>query len=304
MNRKFLKIIAAGILLLFPLSSFADQVYFYHTDPAGSPLAITNASGTTVWKADYKPFGEENSVTASLQNDRMFVGKEKDEESGLYYFGARYMEAKIGRFTAVDSVGAIDAYKNKTNENLLLDPQALNRYAYSLNNPYKYVDPDGRAWALIGPVLILYGVMQLGEFLQPRTLEMPSNSFIEQNAFDILLLPVGMEKQTASAISTTSKLLWGAWNDYKIVQFAGKEYAQIGERLYTRHAVERMMPSGLEGLGRSMSPNLVEDVIRNGTMTTEVMKNGIERQIFRSGSAEVVTEQSAKIVVTVNPFKY
>ncbi len=105
----------------------AEQVFFYHTDPAGTPQSITDSSGTVVWKADYKPFGEENSITGSAANNKRFVGKEKDEETGLSYFGARYEDAKTGRFTAVDPVGAVDSSTSRTNEKMLLEPQRLNR---------------------------------------------------------------------------------------------------------------------------------------------------------------------------------
>lgn len=97
--------------------------------------------------------------------------------------------------------------------------------------------------------------------------------------------------------------LWGTWDGYPKVTVGGREYAQIGERLYTRHAVERMMPRGLTTEGRSMSPNLVEDAIREGT-SSRVVVDGVERTIFRSGSVEVVTEQGGKLVISVNPFKY
>ena len=142
-----IRAIFSSILLVFAFSfsaSAAEQVFFYHTDPAGTPLVMTNSSGAVVWKADYKPFGEENSITGAGVNDRRFVGKEKDEETGLSYFGARYEDAKTGRFIAVDPVGAVDAKSSKTNEKMLLNPQRLNAYAYALNNPYRYVDPDGR----------------------------------------------------------------------------------------------------------------------------------------------------------------
>lgn len=122
----------------------AEQVFFYHTDPAGTPLAMTDSTGKVVWKADYKPFGEEQSVTATTSNDKRFVGKEKDEETGLSYFGARYQDAKTGRFISPDPVRAVDPHTSRTNEKLLLNPQRLNTYAYALNNPYRYIDPDGR----------------------------------------------------------------------------------------------------------------------------------------------------------------
>ncbi len=65
-------------------------------------------SENVVWRADYKPFGEEQSVTQAPENDMEFVGKEKDKETGLYYFGARYMRPEIGRFVTTDPVGPVD----------------------------------------------------------------------------------------------------------------------------------------------------------------------------------------------------
>jgi len=129
----------------------SEQVLFYHTDPIGTPLAMTDGSGNVVWQADYKPFGEENSMTGSAVNSKRFVGKEKDTETGLDYFGARYMNDKTGRFLAIDPVGGVDEVSNKTNEKMLLNPQRLNSYAYGLNNPFKFVDANGRLTVYIWP---------------------------------------------------------------------------------------------------------------------------------------------------------
>lgn len=145
--KKGLKLYVCLIMAMFLLSSHAfaaEKVYFYHTDPAGTPLAMTDTSGNVVWRAVYKPFGEEHSVTQNPENDMMFVGKEKDKETGLYYFGARYMNDKIGRFVSPDPIGPVDPGTSKTNYEMLTNPQLLNRYAYSLNNPYKYLDPNGK----------------------------------------------------------------------------------------------------------------------------------------------------------------
>lgn len=113
----------------------------------------------------------------------------------------------------------------------------------------------------------------------------------------LLLLGIG------KAGLKSGRLLWSTWASYPKVLVAGREYAQIGGRLYTRHAVERMMPRGLTTLGRSLSPNMVEDIIRY-SKPTEVVVDGVTRQIYRSGSTEIVTEQGGKLIVTVNPFKY
>lgn len=61
-----------------------------------------------------------------------FTGKERDAETGLDYFGARYMAAGTGRFTSPDEAGPDIA-----------NPQTFNKYRYALNNPLRYIDPTG-----------------------------------------------------------------------------------------------------------------------------------------------------------------
>jgi RHS repeat-associated protein len=99
------------------------------------------------------------------------------------------------------------------------------------------------------------------------------------------------------------RLPWTSWEQYPKTAVGGQEYARIGERLYTQHAVERMMPHGLTTEGRSISPSRVEDVIQSGSRS-DVSVGGVPRQVYRSGTVEVVTEQEGKLVVTVNPYKY
>jgi len=70
-----------------------------------------------------------------LSNARSrFTGKERDSESGLDYFGARYFGSALGRFTSPDPL---------LNSGRPDDPQTWNRYAYTLNNPLRYTDPNG-----------------------------------------------------------------------------------------------------------------------------------------------------------------
>jgi len=63
-----------------------------------------------------------------------FTGKERDAETGLDFFGARYMSSAQGRFTSADPL---------LNSAKPWEPQTWNRYSYALNNPLKYVDPNG-----------------------------------------------------------------------------------------------------------------------------------------------------------------
>jgi len=99
------------------------------------------------------------------------------------------------------------------------------------------------------------------------------------------------------------RLLWTSWQNYPKVTQGGREYAQIGDRLYSHHAVDRLQPSGLgapagaTGAGRSISPNFLEDVLGSTRGVPVKGPNGEPRLSFVSGSVQVITEND--IVITV-----
>jgi RHS repeat-associated protein len=107
-------------------------VAYYHTDALGSVRAVTDATGAVVRRHDYYPFGEEYAAPPVSADRPRFTGKERDLETGLDYFAARYYGSRIGRFTTVDPVFSAVAR-----------PQRWNRYAYALNNPLRFIDPSG-----------------------------------------------------------------------------------------------------------------------------------------------------------------
>ena len=115
-------------------------------DHLGSTRMVTDQAGNLVARHDYLAFGEEirngyagrpsNGVWGGLDPvSQKFTGKERDSESGLDYFGARYYGSTLGRFLSVDpaSAGA-----DPTN------PQSWNAYSYVLNNPLSNTDPNGQ----------------------------------------------------------------------------------------------------------------------------------------------------------------
>jgi len=177
---KFFSFVILFILIWAGNALAGQKVFFYHTDPAGTPLVMTDEKRNVVWRAEYKPFGEEFEVTPEPENNKMFVGKEMDKETGLYYFGARYMEPMIGRFISTDPIGAVDAKTGETNQIIIHDPQRINSYAYGLNNPHKYIDPDGEtpliglaiAAKVLGPLIVSgvqAAVITLGGVLAAKT---------------------------------------------------------------------------------------------------------------------------------------
>ncbi|MEQ1607088.1 MAG: RHS repeat-associated core domain-containing protein [Pyrinomonadaceae bacterium] len=119
------------------------------TDHLGTPRIIADRTGSlsAVKRHDYLPFGEEigpgiggrttGQGYGSPQSDgvrQQFTGYERDLETGLDFAQARYMGSSLGRFTSPDPLLA----SGKTT-----DPQTFNRYTYVINNPTKFVDPDG-----------------------------------------------------------------------------------------------------------------------------------------------------------------
>jgi RHS repeat-associated protein len=117
-----------------------DTVTYMHTDGIGSVRMLTNESAQVIVRFDYLPFGEPCTsacgTSASTATTRQFTSQEKDTESLLDYFGARYYRNLGGRFITVDP----DHVAGN-----LFDPQRWNAYAYARNNPLTFVDWLGLA---------------------------------------------------------------------------------------------------------------------------------------------------------------
>jgi RHS repeat-associated protein len=115
------------------LAQTGEVIRFYHTDAIGSVRAVTDMQGNVVRRHDYLPFGEEPGMAPGMDNVR-FAGKERDPETQLDYFAARFYLPRTGRFTTSDPdhVGGN-----------IVDPQSWNAYAYARNNPLRFVDPTG-----------------------------------------------------------------------------------------------------------------------------------------------------------------
>jgi len=104
---------------------------YLHTDHLGSTSVTSNSSGKVIDTVKYFPFGGTRSSTAPLATDKLFTGQRLDQ-TGLYFYNARYYDATIGRFISPDSVIPEP-----------FNPQSLNRYSYCSNNPLRYTDPSG-----------------------------------------------------------------------------------------------------------------------------------------------------------------
>ena len=119
------------------------NAYYYFTDHLGTSRVTTTAIGTVCYDADYYPYGAEQHVYVNTcgQNYK-FTGKERDSETGLDYFGARYYGSNMGRFLSPDW----SADPSPVPYADLSNPQTLNLYQYVGNNPLATADADGHCW--------------------------------------------------------------------------------------------------------------------------------------------------------------
>jgi RHS repeat-associated protein len=119
----------------------ANNVSYYFADHLGTARIRTNSSGSACYDADFYPFGGERIVTDTCDSTYKFTGKERDTESGLDNFEARFDSSNTGRFVSVDPLSMSDSAGS-----ILEDPQSWNAYAYVRNNPLNLTDPTGMFW--------------------------------------------------------------------------------------------------------------------------------------------------------------
>lgn len=110
---------------------------YYHKDHLGSSQIITNREGEDVQRYGYNAFGGQgySSNSEDFTVSRRYTSQILDEETGLYYYNARYYDPQLGRFIQADTI-IPEKYKSQT----------LNRYTYCINNPVRYTDPTGHDW--------------------------------------------------------------------------------------------------------------------------------------------------------------
>ena len=115
-----------------PNDTTCEETFFYHSDHLGSTSYITDDKGNITQYDAYLPYGEllVDEHSSSEDMPYKFNGKEMDAETGLYYYGARYMNPVTSLWFGVDPLAEKYA--------------SMGGYVYTLDNPVKLVDTDGR----------------------------------------------------------------------------------------------------------------------------------------------------------------
>ena len=193
------------------------QQYFYHSDHLGSASLISDYKGDEYQRIEYTPYGEtwiertDNKGVDYLPY--RFTAKELDEETGLYYYGARYLDPKYSMWISVDP--AIGEYMGKTDAGMggIYNHVNFNLYHYAGNNPINYTDPDGRAHFSKRP---LQDTEDLSDFIK---------WFMSWKIFDWLDLEL-VHEHLFSDDGSGFNIGW-TWGDYTFTEKEGSNYTKI-----------------------------------------------------------------------------
>ena len=142
-----------------PNDDYEKMQFYYNPDQLGSSSYITNLDGEVVQHIEYVPFGE---VFIEERNNTwntpyLFNAMEYDEETGMYYYGARYYEPRISLWMSVDPISIYDPrnsenYLDGEHNDGVYNYRNLNPYIYCYQSPISLVDPNGKQ-AVPGAIL-------------------------------------------------------------------------------------------------------------------------------------------------------
>ena len=214
--------------------------------------------------------------------DPLFTGKERDAETGLDYFGARYMSAAQGRFTSPDA---------PFNDQNPSDPQSWNLYGYVRNNPLRAIDPDGMKCVDTsnGPAddgtgggCEAAGVDKNGHIAQQFTVTDRGQMFTEQGGITYLLLDQGRRWPVAekSMQDATAEML-NAVPAAKLGLAIGKVGLAVGplavvigkdalQHILARHAANtaaQNVSKFAAGLSKDAIAGLINAALKDGVVT-------------------------------------
>ena len=133
-----------------------SQLLYYASDQINSTRVVTDSTGTVVYAAAHEPYGGIQKTWVSTYDPSLkFSGKQRDAESDLDYFGARYYDRSLYRFLSIDPA--------LTKTMTAFNPQMLNCYSFSRNNPISYIE----AWGAYSVYyLVCLVTAPFGEFLE------------------------------------------------------------------------------------------------------------------------------------------
>jgi len=231
---------------------------YFLNDHLGSNSIVTNQSGAKVEQTKYDPWGEVKS--GGTKSKYLYTGQEKDLETGLNYYGARYYNSHTRRFTQPD-----DIIQN------IYNPQSLNRYSYVLNNPLRYTDPTGHLIQIPIALYLYASALTASPDLQTdiQFLSMALSDY-KQNPNEENSINVGLAIGSVAVPGVSSAGIKGASNIAKAV-----ESGKYGEKMLSKmepKGIPHKVWSSIQGvMGKRVS-----DIYRPETKTVREAKTGYQ----------------------------
>ncbi|MCQ2217748.1 MAG: hypothetical protein MJZ33_04585 [Paludibacteraceae bacterium] len=174
-------------------------IFFYHPDHLGSTSYVTDADGNIAQHVEYIPYGEVfvEERNNSFSTSYLFNAKELDNETGLYYYGARYLDLTGAMWLSVDPL--FEKYAG------------MSPYNYCAGNPVKLVDPDGRENAIY--VIDLQDKNREDKIDIHKTINM-ANLYFENLGLNTRLYEVSSEDFNPSMMNKTdSYIVVGSYDE-------------------------------------------------------------------------------------------
>ena len=194
-----------GVGLLSLTQEPSHQVGFYLVDGLRSVSELTDEGGNAQVSYVYDVWGGRRDVNGVSLNPRRYTGHFFDEETGFYYFGARYYDDTIGRFLNADPyLGEPDT------------PLSSHRYAYALDNPTRYTDPTGyfftpeTAWDAVS---LGVGVVALHQDLKDK-----NYSWAALDAFGVILDTIAVLTPIVPGGAGEALKAYRAWEGFRALR--------------------------------------------------------------------------------------
>jgi RHS repeat-associated protein len=256
-----------------------------------------------VEKTSYEPYGEVK--TGGTKSKFGYTGQEKDQETGLNYYDARYYDPHIHRFTQPDTL-LPDVY----------DPQQLNRYAYARNNPIKYIDPTGNFGIIPFLQSIYFSAVNLVARFAP-TLQSTSTKITRsqvtqkavQNADKIQSNPATVKTEERVTSLATKALTNPSSSKGSLIEKVTNTSSSVKTNINIGEHIKGQMQN------RGWTRDLIEETIKNparkvtNLRDTRNIENGLKMDdpatgyVAEDGSYVIINNVTHDVVQISNKFK-
>jgi RHS repeat-associated protein len=292
-------------------------ISYLTTDHLGSTRIVTLQDKSVEARHDYLPFGEEiGSVIGSRSGgagyggtdglNQKFTSKEHDGESELDYFGARYYSSAQGRFSSVDPLDPVIGRQGASDKEqagrefvtYLSSAQHWNRYIYTMNNPLRYVDPDGFDTIVVGVDIVwdkdAKYTQEEKDQIKKRYLD-DANKRLSQ--LDIVLVVMSETTGTATNLNNKDRSIDGYSKDNENVFFTKNGLSMPSTEVTRADQASTFILTSQNNLLTSGEHDTDSDLLAHGTLHVFGIAqglNGYADSVFGKVSAEIDVVKSVR----------